>query len=69
MNGFLEECWENLWSGLTPLFTVVLFLIGIKLGGMLAGYFNTKWIWFLMKFGLSFIFAACVPVFATLSKK
>ena len=69
MNGFLEECWVNLWSGLTPVFTVVLFLIGLKLGGMLCGYFNTKWIWFFMKFGLSFVFAACVPVFATLSKK
>jgi len=68
MNGFFEECWENLWSGWTPIVVVIFFIVGIKIGGWISGYFNTRAIWFTTKFLLPFIFAACVPFFATLSK-
>lgn len=68
MGSFLEECWENLWSGWTPIVVVIFFIVGLKLGGWISGYFTTPYIWFIARVMLPFIFAACVPFFATMSK-
>lgn len=68
MSGFLDEYWENLWTGWTPVVMVIFFIMGIKLGGWMSGYFNTRIFWFTTRFLLPFMLAGCVPLFSTMKK-
>ncbi len=68
MGSFIEEYWESLWTGWTPVITVIFFLVGIKLSGWMAGYFNTGAVWFLTRFIVPFIIGLSVPFFAIMSK-
>lgn len=69
MNGFWEEYWENVWVGWTPAIMVIFFIMGLKLGGWMSGYFTTTYLYVITKFLLPFILAGCVPFFSTMQKK
>ena len=66
--GFIEEYWESLWQGWTPIVTIIFFLVGLKLSGWMAGYFNTGLVWFIAKFLVPVIIGGCVPFFAMMSR-
>jgi hypothetical protein len=36
MSGFIDDLWESIWSGWTPIFMVVLFFVGLNMAGRFA---------------------------------
>lgn len=36
MSGFIDDLWESIWSGWTPIFMVILFFIGLNMAGRFA---------------------------------
>ena len=68
MGSFFDEYWDALWTGWTPIISVGFFLVGIKLGGWISGYFNTFAIRLFSRFLIPFIFGLSVPLFSIMSK-
>lgn len=69
MGSFIDEYWESLWTGWTPVVVVIFFLVFLKLSGWFAGYFKTPPIWFIARFLTPFILALSVPFFSILAKR
>jgi hypothetical protein len=65
MSGFIEEYWQSIWSGWTPIVMAGFLLLGLKLGGWMAGYFNGPIIWAVAKFGTPILLPAIVPLFSS----
>jgi len=68
MGSFIDEYWQTLWTGWTPVVVVGFFLMGVKLSNWIATYFNNPVIWFFVKFLLPFVLALSVPFWATYLK-
>lgn len=68
MGSFFNDMWESLWTGWTPIVTLLFFLVGVKLSAWMAGYFNTGLVWFLARFAVPVLMALAVPFFAMSSR-
>ncbi len=67
MEGFLQEYWDRVWYGWTPIVMVIFFLIGMKLGIWLSGYFIIKGISIFIKIILPISFSGLIPIFSMLA--
>ena len=69
MGSFIDDFWESLWTGWTPIVTLLFFLLGLKLSSWMSEFFTTGLVWFITRFLVPFIIAACVPFFSMNSKR
>lgn len=69
MGSFVEEVWENIWSGWTPVIMAVLFILGVSMAKKFASLGVSNSTVFLAYLLGATVVPLALPVFSTIKKR